>query len=154
MNLVDAIQRVDYNSFFKYLAELRRSLQNDKKISKLLTSRGSMCYAAKVGSTVIMDTLIDTGVGKTMSPNNYYKLNSSSLCPCNLHVSCMKLYLWRCGNNPQRLTAPFLDAMHCIQLFFSSCFEASMVTHGSIRKRKEGQEKPGVIITLGELGQI
>ena len=57
------------NSFHRHLHELERLLSDDDK-KKRRIKKSVLCYAAYCGSTPVVETLIEKGVGK-----KYYNKN-------------------------------------------------------------------------------
>jgi len=56
----------DVDTTKQYLAELIKRLQEDGTIGERPAASSALCYAARVGSIPMMDTLIQKGVGKTL----------------------------------------------------------------------------------------
>ena len=56
------------DSFHRHLEELERLLSDDDKKRRIKES--VLCYAAHLGSTLVVETLIEKGVGK-----KYYNQN-------------------------------------------------------------------------------
>ena len=50
------------NSFHRHLDELERLLSDDRKKRRIKES--VLCYAAHLGSTLVVEVLIEKGVGK------------------------------------------------------------------------------------------
>ena len=66
-NLNRAIKRQDMEAFEQHLAELEGLPQGDSTVGERLAVCGALCHAASVRSVQMMDTLIQKGVGKTLS---------------------------------------------------------------------------------------
>ena len=63
------IQEGDVDAFNQRLAEIAMFFQvddDDNTLGERLAASGALCYAARVGSVPIMDTLIQKGVGKAV----------------------------------------------------------------------------------------
>ena len=60
----NCIKENDADSFHCHLDELERVVLDNEKLKKLLEQDGTLCYAAYVGSTPVVETLIQKGVGK------------------------------------------------------------------------------------------
>ena len=52
------------DSFHRHLDELERIVQNNDQMKELLEEDGVLCYAARIGSNPVVETLIEKGVGK------------------------------------------------------------------------------------------
>ena len=52
------------DSFHHHLNELERIVQNNEEMKELLEEAGTLCYAACVRSNLMVETLIQKGVGK------------------------------------------------------------------------------------------
>ena len=61
-----AIREDDVEMFNTKLAELEELLQDADSLVEGLAGSGALCYAASVGSLLMIGTLIDKGVGKTL----------------------------------------------------------------------------------------
>ena len=64
-HLKKAIQDGDVESFKQQLSRVEELFQDRGSTVRGLTAFGALCYAARVGSIPMMDTLIQKGVGKT-----------------------------------------------------------------------------------------
>ena len=62
--LQESIKENDVDSFHRHLDDLERVVQNNERMGQLLVEDGTLSYAASVGSTPVMETLIQKGVGK------------------------------------------------------------------------------------------
>ena len=60
----ESIKLHNLDSFHHHLDELGRVLQNDERMRQLLEKDGTLSYAAYVGSTPVVETLIQKGVGE------------------------------------------------------------------------------------------
>ena len=60
-------------SFNRQLTEVEEFFQRDNTMGERLATSGVLCYAALAGSTPVMDTLIQKGVGRAS-----YKLRSGA----------------------------------------------------------------------------
>ena len=54
----------DVDSFHHHFDDLERVVQNSERMRQLLDEDGTLSYAASVGSTPVVETLIQKGVGK------------------------------------------------------------------------------------------
>ena len=52
------------DSFHRHLNELERVVQNSERMKQLLEEDGTLSYAAFLGSTPVVETLIQKGVGE------------------------------------------------------------------------------------------
>ena len=60
--LRDSVKGKDMDSFHRHLEELERVVQNNERMRQLLEKL--LCLAAYVGSTPVVETLIQKGVGQ------------------------------------------------------------------------------------------
>ena len=58
------------DSFHCHLEELERVVQNNDRMKGLLEEYGTLCLAAHMGSTPVVETLIQKGVGKVNITTN------------------------------------------------------------------------------------
>ena len=62
--LQESIKANNVDSFHRHLNELERVVQNNERMRRLLEEDGVLCYAASLGSTPVVETLIRKGVGE------------------------------------------------------------------------------------------
>ena len=62
--LQESIKENDVDSFHRHLDDLERVVQNNERMGQLLVEDGTLSYAVSVGSTPVVETLIQKGVGK------------------------------------------------------------------------------------------
>ena len=62
--LRESIKENYVDSFHRHLNELERVVQNNERMKQLLEEDGVLCYAAFLGSTPVVETLIQKGVGE------------------------------------------------------------------------------------------
>ena len=67
--LREATKNNDMDSFHRHLDELERLLSDDD-IEKRRIKERTLCYAAYLGSTPVVDALIQKGAGKEFSNEN------------------------------------------------------------------------------------
>ena len=60
----ESIKENNVDSFHHHLNELERVVQNKEKMRRLLEEDGTLSYAAFLGSTPVVETLTQKGVGK------------------------------------------------------------------------------------------
>ena len=60
--LQDSVKEKDVDSFHHHLEELERVVQNNERMRQLLEE--VLCLAAHIGSTPVVETLIQKGVGE------------------------------------------------------------------------------------------
>ena len=62
--LRESIKENNVDSFHHHLNELERVVQNNERMRRLLQEDGTLSYAAFLGSTPVVETLIQKGVGE------------------------------------------------------------------------------------------
>ena len=62
--LLESIKENNVDSFHCLLDELERIAQNNERMKELLERDGTLCFAAHIGSNLMVETLIQKGVGK------------------------------------------------------------------------------------------
>ena len=62
--LRESIKENNVDSFHRHLNELERVVQNNDRMRRLLQEDGILSYAAFLGSTPVVETLIQKGVGE------------------------------------------------------------------------------------------
>ena len=67
--LREATKRSDMDSFHQHLDELERLLSDDDR--KRHIKQSVLCYAAHLGSTPVVEALIQKGVGKEFCNENH-----------------------------------------------------------------------------------
>ena len=62
--LRESIKENNVDSFYHHLNKLERVVQNNERMRQLLQEDGTLSYAALLGSTPVVETLIQKGVGE------------------------------------------------------------------------------------------
>ena len=84
-DLRKVIREGDVESFHQRLVEVEEFFQDEDSTVGGLTVSGALCYAARVGSIPMMDTLIQKGVGKVLQ-------DESHTGTYNMNVHVVELY--------------------------------------------------------------
>ena len=62
--LRESIKANNVDLFHRHLTELERVVENNERMRRLLEEDGTLCLASHIGSTPVVETLIQKGVGK------------------------------------------------------------------------------------------
>ena len=84
--LRDSVKEKDVDSFHCQLEDLERVVQNNERMRQLLEEAVLLCLAAHMGSTPVVETLIQKGVGEKKiyySKRYGLKLGHAKLFSCS-----------------------------------------------------------------------
>ena len=97
--LRESIKENNVDSLHHHLNELERVVQNNERMRRLLEEAGTLSYAAILGSTPVVETLIQKGVGeeKIYYSGEYNHKLSHGRC-CVLFVLFWKSKRKNCPN--------------------------------------------------------